>query len=243
MEQSEQDPAKMTKFYEAVKQEQAVRKVPRTQELTNVQFEKKSSVEHPSTDLLRRDYEEYSLKPSWIGSSTSNSNGVSSPIPPPPPQSQIETLPTTTIQIGLASVTRDLKEWISSDPEFWTACEKYIDERNLSALGILTAFKFKNNAGTIKRDRRMLWIVRDGGEVEAELRKRLWRGLEDIKGLKVKVKNMQKLGSGAMEAAEKLGDRVRYFKQLQGNAEAMRKAMALVVRNIVEGDVGADGKL
>lgn len=232
----------MTEFYkEAVKQEQAVRKVPRTQELTKVPFDKKSSVTDFSTrDLLRKDYEEYSLKPSWIGSSTSDPNGTSSPIPPPP-QSQI--LPTTTIQIGLASVPRDIKEWISSDPEFWTACEKYIDEQNLSVLGILTAFKFKNNAGTIKRDRRMLWIVRDGGEVEAELRKRLWRGLEDIKGLKVKVKNMQKLGSGAVEAAEKLGDRVRYFKQLQGNAEAMRKAMALVVRNIVEGDVGADGKL
>lgn len=207
----------MPGFYQqAVKQKQAVREVPRI-ERTKGLFERKGSVEGLSTrDMLRWDYEEYRLRPSWTGNSTA-----------------------TTIQIGMSTVPRDLKEWIPSDPEFWTACERYIDERNLSALGILAVFKAKMNTGKTKIKRRMLWITRNEGEVDAELRERLWKGLEASKVLKVKVTAVRKLGGG--EYGVNMGDRVRYYRQ--GNSEMTRKTTAPIVRNIVQGGVGANGKL
>lgn len=90
----------------------------------------------------------------------------------------------------------------------------------------------------------MLWLVREG---EGELGERLWRGLEESRELKVKVKEMRKYvgaGAGAAggSAAERMAGRVRIYKQ--GNAEATRKVTAPIVRTIVEGsnENGAAGR-
>lgn len=212
----------------------SVHELPSVQEHTKVLMEKKNSVSHLSTrDLLRRDYKEYTWKPSWPTSSsspnTSPSLGRASTSSPIPSNNN-------TIQIGLATVPRGLKDWIPSDPDFWPATDKYLEERHLSALGILTTFKGKKGKG--KHKRQMLWLVKEG---ETELRDRLWKGLEASKELKVKVKELKKYHgpSGDSGGAEKLTERVRIYKQ--GNAEATRKVTAPIVRTIIEGNGNANG--
>lgn len=162
------------------------------------------------------------------------------------------------MQIGLATVPRGLKDWLPNDSEFWSASQSYLDERNLSALGILTTFRGKGGKGKHKRE--MLWLVKDG---ESELKDRLWKGLEESKDLKIKVKEVKKytgtgtgtgagaggsvcagaMGTGRKDGAEKVGERVRIYKQ--GNADATRKVTAPIVRTIVEGSQNgaAGGKL
>lgn len=231
------------------------------QELTNVLMAKKTSVAHLSTrDLLRRDYKEYTWKPSWstavsasssskTSSSDTHTPSSTSSSTPPANASSASNTSATTIQIGLATVPRGLKDWLPNDSEFWCASQNYLDERNLSALGILTTFRSKGGKGKHKRE--MLWLVKEG---ETELRDRLYKGLEESKELKVKVKEIKKYagtgagaggsgsggaGAGGKEGAEKVTGRVRIYKQ--GNADATRKVTAPIVRTIVEGNSNENG--
>ncbi|KZT28216.1 DHH phosphoesterase [Neolentinus lepideus HHB14362 ss-1] len=167
--------------------------------LTNVLQEKKASISHLSTyDLLRRDYKEYSLTPHWA--------------------------PSEPILVGLATVPKGLKPWIPEDEEFWMQTEKWMDERCLTVLGILTTFRSKKG----KHKRQMLFIIREGEERD-ELATRLWKGLEDNEELKVKRKKLEKFDSQRKDHDE---NKMRIYKQR--NAHATRKTIAPLVKHIVE---------
>ncbi|KDQ56733.1 hypothetical protein JAAARDRAFT_59002 [Jaapia argillacea MUCL 33604] len=181
-------------------------------DLTNTLQTKKADVSHLSTtDLLKRDYKEYTLTPSWATSEN--------------------------ILVGLSSVPVGCTSWIQNDKDFWADCEKWMADRGLAALGILTSFRgepkknrFKTSKGKHKREQ--LWVVNVEG-VGAELATRLWKGLEGSKDLKAKRKSFKKLG-GKDEGNFTSTKVARLYKQ--GNVEANRKVTAPLVRTIVEGE-------
>ncbi|TFK53057.1 DHH phosphoesterase [Heliocybe sulcata] len=167
--------------------------------LTNILQEKKGSISHLSTyDLLRRDYKEYSLTPHWSSSGS--------------------------ILVGLATVPKGLKSWIPGDEEFWSQAEKWMDERCLTVLGILTTFRSRKG----KHKREILFIIREG-DGKDELASRLWKGLEESEELRVKKKKLEKYESKRTDQDE---SRKRVYKQ--GNASATRKAIAPLVKRIIE---------
>ncbi|EPQ51822.1 DHH phosphoesterase [Gloeophyllum trabeum ATCC 11539] len=201
--------------------------------LTRVLQERKFDVGGLGTyDLLRRDYKEYSLAPSFPLSASLS------------PSSSPGTAP---VQVGLATVPRGLKSWLPADHFFWGECQRWMDARGLGVLGILMTFTGSGKKGKRKHKRQQLWIVRRGYE---EVGRRLWEGLEGSGELEVVRKGVGKYLEGAkgeegergkaemdmegeeMEKEEREG-RVRVYKQ--GNAKATRKAVAPLVRRIIEG--------
>ncbi|KAF9011824.1 hypothetical protein BDQ17DRAFT_1387401 [Cyathus striatus] len=177
-------------------------------DLTTELNDKKSDLSHLSAwDLLRRDYKEYSYALSWA---------------PNEP----------TIKAGLATVPTG-KGGYGMD-----------ENRGLTALGILTSFRDGSKPGKSgrgKHKREMAWIVLDDAELPqragmpsldtTELAKRLWKGLEDDEVIKVKKhKKLSQLQNGD-ELPPKSNARV--YKQ--GNADANRKIVAPLLKNILQG--------
>lgn len=183
---------------------------PEVKSLSSTLSEKKGSVSHLNTsDLLRRDYKEYTMTPSWAKDKT--------------------------IKVGLASVPVGLKSWIKGDQAFWTSTEEWMAERKLAALGILTSFraaKELNKQGKPKHKREQLFVVRK--EEVPELATRLFEGLEASSELKLKTKRFKKL-SGAHDT-KLFSDEVDAKAWKQGNVDATRKVTAPVVKNIIEGN-------
>ena len=179
------------------------------QTLSSTLSEKKGSVSHLNTsDLLRRDYKEYTMTPSWAKDKT--------------------------VKIGLASVPVGLKPWIQRDAAFWASTESWLAERNLAALGVLTSFRSEkklNKHGKPKHKREQLFVIRKGED--AELATKLFEGLEASQELKLKGKGLKKLsGSGEGKTFSETVD-ARAWKQ--GNVDATRKITAPVVKTIIEG--------
>ncbi|KAH8102210.1 DHH phosphoesterase [Cristinia sonorae] len=137
---------------------------PAIRDLASVLSDKKASISHLDTrDLLRRDYKEYSMTPSWT-------------------KHQV-------VLVGLASVPLGLKELIARDAKFWSSAQQWMVDQNLSVLGILTSFhaaKELNKKGKPKHKRQQLFFVREGVPGLAE---KLFTGLEGSAELKLKDKS------------------------------------------------------
>jgi exopolyphosphatase len=181
---------------------------PQLQELTTALHAKKDDVSHLGTrDLLRRDYKEYSLKPFWQ--------------------------PDKTVLVGLSSIPIGLHPWISNDTGFWSAVEDWMQDRQLSALGILTSFrdeKKMNKHGKGKHRREQLYVVRDG-DVEG-LSGRLFKGLKHFDELELKQRSLaDDYGTGGPSLASTL--RAKVWEQ--GNTDATRKVTAPLVKRVIEG--------
>ncbi|KAI0299380.1 hypothetical protein B0F90DRAFT_1728224 [Multifurca ochricompacta] len=163
-------------------------------------------------DLLRRDYKEYRLLPSW-------DNGG-------------------TVLVGLASVPRSIEAITGGDKrggkELATACAAWLEEKGIDALGVLTSWKEAVKQGEKGKHRReMLWFVRN----DKEIKHRLWKGLEGSKELELKRKEGEKYIDSMEEVVEgknvaKQQIKMRMYEQ--GNAKATRKVTAPLVKMIIE---------
>ncbi|TCD61140.1 Exopolyphosphatase [Steccherinum ochraceum] len=167
---------------------------------------KKFSISHLTTrDLLRRDYKEYSMTPSWA-------------------KDQL-------IHVGLASVPLGLKALIARDDTFWSATQQWMADRNLSVLGILTSFRAEkktNKKGNPKHKREQLFLVREETRVPGVAEK-LLAGLEASEDLKLKKKKK------ALPKDETAVSGVTVGAWKQGNVDATRKVTAPLVKGVIEG--------
>lgn len=184
---------------------------PRINDLTSSLDAKKGDVSHLDTrDLLRRDYKEYTMIPSWAKDKT--------------------------VLVGLASVPVGLKAWLTRDDGFFTATDKWMSDRGLSALGILTSFhdeKKLNKQGKPKHKREQIWVVRKGENELKDLNKTLFKGIKKSKELKPNEKSF-KWDYGVRKGAG-FDKTVKAKVYRQGVVRANRKVTAPVVKNIIEG--------
>ncbi|KAI0922555.1 hypothetical protein AcV5_009494 [Taiwanofungus camphoratus] len=187
---------------------------PAIQELNDTLQTKKRALSHLGTrDLIRRDYKEYALTPSWQ--------------------------PAREILVGIASVPERLVSWLPRDAlHFWTHAEAWMAERGLSALGILTSFRDPHKLGKSghgKHRREQLFVVRtdDGGQ----LAERLFAGLEDSAELELKKQKFRDVG---IEKEQHSGLKARVWKQR--NTDATRKVTAPLIKHIVEGTWNKDSQ-
>ncbi|KAG2095421.1 DHH phosphoesterase [Suillus discolor] len=200
---------------------QTIIHLPSVQSLSATLEEKKLSVSHLSTrDLLRRDYKEYVFSRPASDNATQSFNMM---------------------RVGLATVPRRLSAFFTSSSYPIKEIQDWLDERDLSVLGILTTFRNKKG----KKRREQLWIVKaDEGIAE-----KLLQGLESSEELKLKRLDFPKFVGNADTADEsedddaeevtadeaQFGDSfvVRAYKQ--GNAKATRKQTAPILRGLMEG--------
>ncbi|KAH9927953.1 DHH phosphoesterase [Epithele typhae] len=130
--------------------------------------EKKASVAHLTTsDLLKRDYKEYTMTPA--------------------------TAPTTAISVGLSSVPVGFEAWLPKDAAFWAETEAFMAARGLAVLGILTSFRDADHPGKSgrgKHRREQMYVVRG----DEGLAKRLFDVLGDAEELKLKRRKFPELG-------------------------------------------------
>ena len=182
---------------------------PRLKDLTETLREKKSDVSDLDTsELLRRDYKEYTMTPSWVRDKT--------------------------ILVGLSSIPIGLDPWVSEDKQFWQATEQYMTERNLSVLGMLTSFKDDtklNKHGKPKHRREQLYVVYEG-EIEG-LADVLFKGLKHSKELDLKKRSLADDYHTEVPSAFLEKYQVKVWKQ--GNTDASRKITAPLVKQIIEG--------
>ena len=199
--------------------EEQLASLPFIRNLTTQLSEKKISVSHLGTrDLLRRDYKQYSLNLPWTQSGT------------------------TTINAGLCTVPIGLGSIIQQDPkEFWVHIKLWMEERNLSVLGILTSFRDGKDGGKSggkkgKHMRQMLWVIRSASGEESgsldinALAAKLWEGIESSKELNVFSLNFEAFGTNEKEVHSSM--RVKLYQQ--GNADATRKTIAPLLKTILE---------
>ncbi|KIJ37048.1 hypothetical protein M422DRAFT_260436 [Sphaerobolus stellatus SS14] len=173
--------------------------------------ERKLSVSHLSSrDLLRRDYKEYTFH------SKLDNYGQ--------------------ITVGIATVPLNIKTWMENDPSptFWASMDQWMEERALDVLGVLCTYRSPRN-GSHKRQ--TIWVVKGG---KLSLKDTLWNGLEANVELKLKPREMDKKSlSRGIERDENgdvktpAGSIARAWKQ--GNAKATRKAMAPLIKSLIEG--------
>ena len=188
------------------------------QELNATLQTKKNSVAHlGARDLLRRDYKEYALAPAFASRE---------------------------ISIGLASIPLGLASLVSRDAAQFVADAKgWMDERGLSALGVLTSFRDEHKpgkSGKRKHRREQLWVVRTRDDVEGQLVQRLFAGLESSEELRLKRKKWKKVGVDPVvweRVGGPFGEAWRVAAWKQKNADATRKTTAPIVKAIVEGSV------
>ncbi|KAI0634211.1 DHH phosphoesterase [Trametes polyzona] len=167
--------------------------------------EKKSSVDHLSTyELLQRDYKEYALSPASASAAGE-------------------------ILMGLSSVPTGFASWLPRHPQFFAQTEKFMTDRGLVVLGILTSFRDSeklNQHGKGKHRREQMYVVRDNEELAGEL----FDALEKVEELKLKRVKFTDYGvhNGFGE-----GFKARVWKQK--NTDATRKVTAPIVKGIIEG--------
>jgi exopolyphosphatase len=183
-----------------------VHDVKEVMELTQTLVIRKDSVDELSPrDLLRRDYKEYRVVPTWKAEEGD-------------------------LLVGLAGVPRSVEMLTGGNEEggreVGEACVAWIKERGLSVLGVLTSWTEEGKKdGKGKHRREMIWVVRD----EKELKHRLWKGLEESKELKVERKKGRKYLEGMKEVGGK-DLKIRMYQQ--GNSKATRKAIAPLIKAI-----------
>lgn len=210
---------------DALFEAQAIKDLSRTLE------EKKADVSHLGAyDLLRRDYKEYTFNLGWAQGNPS-------------------------IKVGLSTVPVRLKAW-GADGKLEKDNVKWMTERKLSVLGVLTSFRDTTKMGKSgkgKHKREMAWVVLKDPEIAAlsasavqgekgtvlttqTLATRLWAGLEADTELSVKKHNKFEPAKGALPADSK----IKVYKQ--GNEKATRKAIAPIVKGVLEGRGAAKEK-
>lgn len=188
--------------------------IPILKDLTKNLKAKKEDVSRLGTrDLLRRDYKEDTLTPSWAKESR--------------------------IQVGLSSVPVDFKSWIPLDNQFSDTVEGWIKERQLAALAILTSFDDKKESQKSgkkgkkkskgKHKRQLLVVVADN----KDLASKLFPGLEQNSELQLEERTFDKFGAKKVTGGFGGVFQAKIYKQ--GNAGATRKIVAPVIRGIVEG--------
>jgi len=176
-------------------------------ELTQNLAIRKDSVDLLSPrDLLRRDYKEYRFVPAW------NAEG--------------------SLLVGLATVPRSVRAITGGKKkggrELGEACVKWLMEKDLAVLGVLTSWRKEGKGhGKGKHRREMVWVIRN----DKEVKERLWKGLEDSKELEVERRKGKKY-IDAMEEAGGKDLKIRMYEQ--GNAKATRKVTAPLIRAIIE---------
>lgn len=184
------------------------------QNLAKTLQEKKADISHLGTrDLLRRDYKEYSMVPSWAASSEP-------------------------VVVGLSTVPLGLKSWIPKDPQFWSETETWMRERGLGVLGILTTFRDADKSkghGKGKHRREQLFVVR-AGACEG-LPERLFDGLQRSEELNLKARDFVEDYGAEKDVGFGEGFEARVWKQ--GNVDATRKVTAPAVKAIIEGSGSA----
>lgn len=190
--------------------------IPELRDLTGTLLAKKGDVSHLTTrDLLRRDYKEYTLVPS-----SSNTE--------------------KTILVGLATVPIGLSTWlhrVGSD-SFWREAQEFVEERQLSVLGVLTSFRDEEHPTKKHREgkhrREQVWFVREGEEEGIEsLADKLFEGLKNAEILDLKKRRFSADYGVKKPLWAKEEVRVKVWEQ--GNAHATRKVTAPLVRGIIEG--------
>ena len=193
--------------------------IPVLKDLTGELKTKKDNVSRLGTrDLLRRDYKEETLTPSWAKGSQ--------------------------IKIGLSSVPLGFKNWIPRDKHFHDTVEGWIKERQITTLAVLTSFsdekdsekKSKKKAekkSKGKHKRQLLVVVADN----KDLASRIFPGLEKNTELQLEERSFEKFGGKANGGFKGVFEAKLYR---QGNADASRKVVAPIIREIVEGSPNAN---
>jgi exopolyphosphatase len=193
----------------------AFRDIPVLKDLTGNLKTKKDDLSHLGTrDRLRRDYKEETLTPSWAKDSQ--------------------------IKVGLSSVPLGFKTWIPQDKRFHDTVEDWIKERQITALAVLTSFsdekdsekKSKEKKGEKskgKHKRQLLVVIADN----KDLASRLFPGLEKNPELQLEERSFEKFGAKKANGGFTGVFEAKLYRQ--GNADASRKVVVPVVREIVEG--------
>ena len=193
--------------------------IPVLKTLTKKLKNKKDDVSHLGTrDLLRRDYKENTLTPSWAKDSQ--------------------------IQVGLASIPIGFESWIPKDKDFYGATEGWIKERQLAALLILTSFdeekpKKKSRLISKKKDddkppkeddhrRQLLVVVADNKDLASKL-------FPDLEKSELGLTEISFEEFGAKKATGDFGWVLQAKVYKQGNLTGNRKVIAPIVDEIVEG--------
>jgi len=165
-------------------------------------------------DLLRRDYKEDALTPSWAKDSQ--------------------------IKVGLSSVPVGFKSWIPRDERFSDTVEGWIKERQIAALVILTSFNDeeeskKNGEEKSKgKHKRQLLVVADN----KHLASKLFTGLRQNTQLQLEERSFEKFGAKNATGGFEGVFQAKVYKQ--ANVDATRKVVAPVVREVVEGSSNAN---
>ena len=188
--------------------------IPILKNLTKNLKTRKDDVSRLATrDLVRRDYKEETLTPSWAKGSR--------------------------IQIGLSSVPVSFESWIPRDKQFFDAIKGWIEERQITALVILTSFDDEEGSKKSKKEgkkkskvehKRQLLVIVVGNE---DLASKLFPGLKQSSQLQLEELPFEKFGSKG--AAGAFGDVSQAKVYEQGNLDATRKVVSPVIRGIVEG--------
>lgn len=198
--------------------------IPVLKELTKNLRTKKEDISRLGTrDLLRRDYKEYTLTPSWAKNSQ--------------------------IQVGLVSAPIGFKSWLPRDKDFYTAVEGWIKERQVAALVILTSFsneKESKKKGKKKSEkkgekeskgghkRQLLIVVADNKDLASNL----FPGLEQNSQLQLEERSFEKFGG--KNATKGFGGVLQAKVYKQGDVTATRKVVAPIIKEVVEGSPSAN---
>ena len=191
--------------------------------LTRVLEVKKDDVAHlGGIDLLRRDYKESTCTLYWAGDHT--------------------------VKVGMSTVPLPLGR-LDKDGTLGDVIISWMETRGIQVLGVLTSFH-GGSAGKGKHKREMAWVVYPGvkrateSEPEGEagvdferLAQMVWKGLEESTELQVKEHKQVSL---AEKGRLPIAARGKVYKQ--GNANAPRKAIAPLIKNILEGSENHEKK-
>lgn len=189
--------------------------IPALKNLDKVLSQKKTDLSHLTPrDLLRRDYKEYTFRTPHLHPSK------------------------PTIKAGLSTVPSPLKAW-GCDGKLHIDGYQWMKDRHLSILGVLTTFRDsvkKNGKG--KHRREMAWIIRTDTTISCEcspddlnfdqLAAKLWEGLEANKEIALRPHKSFEKKQGEIPSNLK----IKLYKQQ--NADATRKIIAPLLKNIVE---------
>ena len=137
--------------------------------------------------------------------------------------------PSRQILVGLSSVPVGFAAWLPRHSDFWLETEKFMVDRGLTVLGILTSFRDTEKPGKSgkgKHRREQMYVVRG----HDELSEVLFDGLGDAEELKLKRRKFPELG-----VHKAFSDGVRAHAWEQKNVDATRKATAPLVKAIIEG--------
>lgn len=120
-------------------------------------------------------------------------------------------------KVGLSTVPLDLKKLLKRDSaQFWDDLDEWMSEQKLDILGILTTYRSERRR---KHRRQLLFVVQP---MHPELEKKIFDGIGGSEELQCEERRIAGLGK----------HRARCWRQ--GNVKATRKAVAPLVKNLIE---------